>query len=149
MSDRKDIIMNFSAPPLIDDIRALAIDILGTLPSDLLEYVDIDNIDLIIEEFPDLITEEDMELDSPYDLLALYKKEEILPGAIKKSSDNNNKIRLVLYRRPILDAWCDTNENLKVMLRYIIITEISQNYGFSEKEIDQMIEEHYQGLFLS
>lgn len=145
MSDRKDIIMNFSAPPLIEDIEALASDILETLPDDLLEYMEDDSVDLVLEEFPDGVLEEEMELETPYELLALYRKgEEILPGAIKKNS--NNGATLVLYRRSILDAWCDTNDDFRELIRYVIVTEIAQSYGFSGQDIDKMIKEHYQGL---
>ena len=112
-SSKHEIVMNFSVPPSADDLGIMARQVLDTLPDELIDKCE-DTV-LVMEEFPDDATEQDMELNSPYELLALYHSgREISPGVEKKIA--NSEDRLVVYRRPILDLWCETGEDLGVLL---------------------------------
>ena len=37
-----------------------------------------------------------------------------------------------LYRRPILDYWCETGEDLTHLIRHFLIHEIGHHFGFSD-----------------
>lgn len=141
--DRKQIIMNFSVPPADDDLKVMARSIIEALPEELGEYIE--DLEVLVEEFPDETIESEMELEDSYELLALYKSgKEISPGVEKKEQGEDDQ--LVLYRRPILDLWCESQDDLSGLLRQIIIEEIAKNFEFSDDDTEDMIERHYQGM---
>lgn len=141
--DSRRIIMNFSFPPSIEDMEVIALDALENLPEELLGYCD--ELGVSIEDFPDVVVENELDLDDPYDLLALYKNgKEISPG-VEKITVGDDDV-LLLFRRPILDLWCETGDDLNVTIRQVMIEEIGRRFDFSDHEIDEMIRRHYQAL---
>ncbi|PJF38223.1 MAG: hypothetical protein CUN55_18105 [Phototrophicales bacterium] len=143
MSQNNQIIMNFSVPPSLDDLDVIASQQLELMPEELTDYVD--NLAVQIEDIPDEATEVEMELDDPYELLALYKSgKQIAPGVEKKSANDDDV--LILYRRPILDLWCETGDDLTSVVREVMIEEIAAQYDFSEDDIEEMTARHYQGM---
>lgn len=140
---RKEIIMSFSSPPSFEDIGAIASSALENLPEELLEFCD--EMAIIIEELPDEALEEELDLDDPYDLIALYRKgNQIAPGIESKTANDDDV--LILFRRPLLDMWCETGDDLNVLIRQVMIEELGQNFDFSDDEIDEMAKRHYQGM---
>ena len=86
-----------------------------------------------VEEFPDEETEEAMGLDSPFDILGLYRGV-ALPH--KSINDPRPDLDMVfLYRRPILDYWCETGEDLTRVVRHVLIHEIGHHFGFSDEDM--------------
>lgn len=143
MSLQNQIIMNFSAPPSIDDLNVIASGQLELMPDELLDHIE--DLAIQIEDIPDEATESEMELDDPYELVALFKSgKQISPGVEKKSANDDDI--LVLYRRPILDMWCETGEDLTSIVRDIMIEEIASNFEFSDDDIEEMAARHYQGM---
>ena len=91
-----------------------------------------------VEEFPDADTEAAMRLDSPFDLLGLYRGV-ALPH--KSVSDPRPDIDMIfLYRRPILDYWCETGEDLFHVVRHVLIHEIGHHFGFSDADMERIEE---------
>ncbi len=139
----KQIIMNFSVPPSPDDLDVMAASIMETLPEEILEFAE--GMAVSMEDFPDETTEQEMELDDPYELLALYKSgKEISPGVEKKTANDDDI--LFLYRRPILDMWCESGDDLGMLLRQVIIEELGKHFDFSDDEIEEMNGRHFQGM---
>ena len=139
----KQIIMNFSVPPSIDDIEVMCDSILDTLPEELEDCTE--SLAVVIEDFPDETTEQEMEIEDSYELLALYKSgKEISPGVERKTANDDDV--LFLYRRPILDMWCENEDDLGTLLRQVIIEELGRHFDFSDDEIEDMAERHYQGM---
>ena len=138
------IIMNYTTAPSQDDLLVMAQEILDTLPEDILEYCE--DIAFHIEELADEALESELDLDDPFELLALYRSgNEISPGVLSKVANDDDV--LILFRRPLLDVWCETGEHLAVVLREVIINELGQNFDFSEDEIKMMANENYQGMY--
>lgn len=133
---RQEIIMNFSTPPNGDDIAVFARQALENLPDELASRCE--DLILEIEEFPDDAIMQDLELETPYELLALYHSaKEISPGVQKKIANGEDKI--VVFRRPILDVWCETGEDLGRLIREIITEELARGFEFSDDDIQEMI----------
>ncbi len=89
-----------------------------------------------VEEFPDEETEEAMGLDSPFDILGLYRGV-ALPH--KSVSDPRPNVDMIfLYRRPILDYWCETGEDLDRLVRHVLIHEIGHHFGFSDEDMERI-----------
>lgn len=140
---KQQIIMNFTTPPSVDDLMAIARDVLQNLPDELLEMCE-DTVPWI-EEFPDEVIMQEMDLGDTYDLLALFRSgDEISPGVQKKVANDDDA--LVLFRRPILDLWCETGDDLNVLVREVIIQELGRAFEFSEDDISEMVARHHQGL---
>lgn len=142
-AEQQRIIMNFSVPPSEDDLLAMAQNVFDTLPEEIMEFCDALTIE--IEQFPDEATESEMELDDAYELLALYKSgKEVSPGVERKVANDDDI--LVLYRRPILDYWCDCGEDLTGVIREVMIEELGNHFDFSENDIEEMTARHHQGM---
>ncbi len=139
----QQIIMNFSRPPSMDDLQVMAFHVLDTLPDELVEYCD--SLAIQIEDFPDEVIEQEQGIEDPYELVALYKSgKEHSPGVQMKSANDDDV--LILFRRPILDMWCEECEELEILVRQVMIEEIARHFDFSDDEIDDMSHAHHQGL---
>lgn len=139
----QQILMNFSKAPTEEDISVIANEQLGALPDELNEHFE--ELVIQIEDFPDETTESDLELEDPYELLALYKAGADLSPGVQKKAANDDDI-LILYRRPILDAWCETSDELTQVIRDAMIEEIGNHFNFDDDEIEEMAGRHYQGM---
>ena len=118
-------------PPSLADIEALAQRALDTIPRQLKRHLG--PLLIRVEEFPDEETEEAMGLDTPFDILGLYSGV-ALPH--KSVSDPRPNLDMVfLYRRPILDYWCETGEDLAYLVRHVLIHEIGHHFGFSDEDM--------------
>ncbi|HYC02909.1 MAG TPA: metallopeptidase family protein [Azospirillaceae bacterium] len=123
---------SFTTPPSLAEIEALAESGLETIPDVLRRHVC--NVVVRVEEFPDEETEAEMELESPFDLLGLYRGV-ALPlqgvGDLPRGPD-----MIFLYRRPLLDYWCETGEDLAHLVRHVMIHEIGHHFGFSDDDME-------------
>ena len=139
----QSIIMNHTVPPSIEDLETLAAGVLQAMPEELLRHCE--GLVILIEEFIDETMQEDLNLDDPFDLVALYKSgKEISPGIERKVANDDDV--LVLYRRSLLDMWCETGEDLQAVLHQVMIEELGQYFEFSEDDVQNMAERHYQGV---
>lgn len=143
MVDTKQIIMSFTRPPSLGDVEVIVESVRDMLPDELIEYCD--DIEVVVEDFPDETLLGDLDVENEYDLMAILKKgNEISPGVESKNPGDVDT--LVIFRRPLLDMWCESGEDLTSLIRHVMIEEVGRSYDFSESEIDEMIERHYQGL---
>jgi predicted Zn-dependent protease with MMP-like domain len=106
----------------------------ASLPEALAAFVK--NVIIRIEDFPDDETQADLELDSPFDLLGLYR-------GVALTEQGANDVRtdvdmIYLYRRPILDYWCESGEDLTDIVRHVLIHEIGHHFGFSDDDMDRL-----------
>ena len=141
--NQKRIIMNFTVPPSLADFEEIAADLLSDMPDELSEFCD--DLVIEIEDFPDDATQSDYDLEDVYELLGLYKSgSQVSPGVERKQADGEDV--LILYRRPILDMWCENGEDLAGIIREVMIEEIAKAHDFDGDEIDEMTARHYQGM---
>jgi predicted Zn-dependent protease with MMP-like domain len=135
--------MNFSVPPSLDDLQVIAQDALDTLPEEIVEFCE--DLTVVVEEFADEAIQDELDLDDPYDLIALYRSgKQIAPGVESKVANDDDV--LIIYRRSLLDMWCETGEDLNAIVRQAMIEELGHNFDFSDEEIDEMTQRHYQGM---
>ncbi len=121
-------------PPTLDDLQVLADRAFASIPAELARHVQ--GVAILIEDFPDAEVERSMELDFPFDLLGLYHGVSL---AEKSFGDAPNDLdRIFLYRRPILDYWCDTGEDLAHVVRHVLIHEIGHHFGLSDADMEAL-----------
>jgi predicted Zn-dependent protease with MMP-like domain len=123
--------MTVHASPSLADIEELANRALRTIPRRLKRHLGA--VVIRVEEFPDEETEQAMGLDNPFDILGLYRGV-ALPH--KSVSDPRPHVDMIfLYRRPILDYWRETGEDLAHLVRHVLIHEIGHHFGFSDDDM--------------
>jgi len=119
-------------PPSLADLEALAARALAALPRNFKSHLG--EVLIRVEEFPDRETERAMQLDSPFDILGLYRGV-ALPH--KSVSDPLPGIDVIfLYRRPILDYWAETSEDLRHVVRHVLVHEIGHHFGLSDADME-------------
>jgi predicted Zn-dependent protease with MMP-like domain len=127
-------VSGFSAPPTLADIEALAERALAGIPAALKRHMG--RVVIRVDEFPDAETEAEMELESPFDILGLYRGVALPRQSVM---DPRAEPELIfLYRRPILDYWCETGEDLAAVVRHVLIHEIGHHFGFSDEDMERI-----------
>lgn len=126
-------------PPTAADIEDLARDAFASLPEAFRHAVD--GVVIRVDEFPDEETCDEMGLESPFDILGLYRGISLdrrSTGDVARDLD-----MIFLYRRPILDYWVETYEPLHEVVRHVLIHEIGHHLGLSDEDM-ALIEEQGQ-----
>ena len=123
-----------TTPPSLDDIEALATDALRTLPAHL--RARIANVVVRVDEFPDDETLAEMGFDSPFDLMGLYR-------GVSLDRQTTQDVRqdldmIFLYRRPMLDYWCETGETMARVVRHVLVHEIGHHFGLSDADMEHI-----------
>ncbi len=120
--------------PGLDEIEALALDALTTIPEPLRAHVG--NVAIQVEEFPDEEVMRDMEIETPFDLLGLYQGISLDRQSVLDVRHDVD--RIFLYRRPLLDYWCETGEDLRHLIRHVLIHEIGHHFGLSDDDMEAL-----------
>ena len=122
--------------PRVEDIERIADRAFESIPAGLRAHVK--DVVIRIEDFPDEETEREMGLESPFDLLGLYRGVSLDRKSVAATPEDVDMI--FLYRRPILDYWCETGEDLELLVRHVLIHEIGHHFGFSDEDMETIEE---------
>ena len=121
-------------PPSIDDLCAMAEDALGEVPDWVLQQVE--GVAIRVVDFPDDETLAALEAESPFDIMGLYHG---VPFGERSVAESHQTVDLIyLYRRPILDYWCETGEDLRHVVTHVLIHEIGHHFGFSDDDMEAL-----------
>ena len=121
-------------PPSLEELRGFAASALAEIPDQFRNLTE--GIAILIEEFPDDGIVREMGLQSPFDLMGLYSG---VPLTEKSISDTPlDQDRIFLYRQPLLAYWCESGEDLRHLVRHVLIHEIGHHFGFSDAEMEAL-----------
>ena len=115
--------------------EAVIAEALDGLPLEFAELMS--NVSIQVREAPDVATLRSLDLDPRHHtLFGLYTGVplderggwygNVLPDVI------------VLYRRPLLDYWCETGQSLEAIVRNTLIHEIGHHFGFSDDDMERI-----------
>jgi predicted Zn-dependent protease with MMP-like domain len=138
--ETKAIFVGFTVPPSLEDIQEIAEAILSDLPEGLQKYTS--KLKVVVEDFPDDFIQQELEIETAFDLLGCYQSAG--PAALGHLAGNTKRQDTVyLYRRPILDAWAETSEDLTRMINRVILTEIGHHFGFTPEDLEMYEEDMF------
>lgn len=124
----------YMAPPEVQHLEALAREAYAEIPEGLRQALG--DVVIRVLDFPDDETLEEMDCELPFDLLGLYRGVDL---QCKSSLDAPDDLDMIyLYRRPILDYWCDSGEDLAEVVKHVLIHEIGHHFGFSDDDMDHI-----------
>jgi predicted Zn-dependent protease with MMP-like domain len=117
--------------PSAEDIARLARIALARIPSPFAEHLA--DVVLIVEDFADDETLDAMGIEDPFELTGLYHGRPV--G--EKSSFESGALpdRIHLYRRPLLDEWCETGVELGALITHVVVHEVGHHFGLSDADM--------------
>ncbi|MDO6415664.1 metallopeptidase family protein [Sphingomonas sp. BIUV-7] len=112
-------------------IERIARDAIARLPHAFRAHLG--NVVLQIEEFADEETLAALGLKDPFQLSGLYSGRPIGTKSIDDSGTLPDMIHL--YRRALLDEWCEGGETLETLVAHVMIHEIGHHFGLSDDDM--------------
>lgn len=122
--------------PGLDEIERIAIDAYAALPAEFRALCG--DIRFHVADFPEEAVIEEMELESPFDILGLFEGRAVAALATPMTGEMPN--RILLYRRPILDYWAEHEETLESLVSHVLIHEIGHHFGLSDEDMEALEE---------
>src|SRR5271154_5880686 len=88
-----------------------------------------------VVDFPDDETLEQMNATSEFDLLGLFRGRGL---AHRSAFDETGALpnMIWLYRRPLLDFWCEGEDTLGAVVAHVLIHEIGHHFGLSDADME-------------
>ena len=121
--------------PSLEDFQALADLAYAGLPEEFRALCE--GLVIHIDDFPDEETLEDMECETEFDLLGLFRGRGLAQReATAQTGEFPNMVWL--YRRPILDYWAEHEEALGDIITHVLVHEIGHHFGLSDDDIDEI-----------
>jgi predicted Zn-dependent protease with MMP-like domain len=119
--------------PSLADFEALAAEAYNRLPEAFRRLCA--GVVIKIDDFPDDKTLDEMECETPFDLLGLFRGIGMAQdGAAPQTGQFPNMIWL--YRRPMLDYWAEHDETLGHLVTHVLVHEIGHHFGLSDADMD-------------
>ncbi|MEM9999434.1 MAG: metallopeptidase family protein, partial [Pseudomonadota bacterium] len=88
-----------------------------------------------VQDYPTQALADHLALETPFDLLGIFEghgsRDYWTPPHIEQTGENT----LILFRRAILDYWCENNESLDDIIAHVVITELGHHFGLTDKEM--------------
>jgi predicted Zn-dependent protease with MMP-like domain len=76
-----------------------------------------------------------MGAETEFDLLGLFRGRGLAQrGAVDETGALPNMIWL--YRRPLLDFWCEGDDALGAVVTHVLVHEIGHHFGFSDGDME-------------
>ena len=119
--------------PTLEDIDGLAKAAFARLPATFRRLCE--GLVIQVVDFPDDETLDDMGAQSEFDLLGLFRGRGLAQrGAVDETGELPNMIWL--YRRPLLDFWCEGEDSLGAVVTHVLVHEIGHHFGLSDADMD-------------
>ena len=128
---------HFGPPPSVDELESIAREAFAAIPKQL--RVHAKDVLIRVQDFPDDDVLEELDCDSAFDLLGLYQGVDLLRKSVSDPPQQPDMV--FLYRRPILDYWCDSEEDLAHVIRHVLIHEIGHHFGYSDDDMEAIEEQ--------
>jgi predicted Zn-dependent protease with MMP-like domain len=123
--------------PTSEDIDSIARTAFERLPTSFRHLSD--GLVIQVVDFPDEETLKEMDAESEFELLGLFRGRGLAQGgAAGETGELPNMIWL--YRRPLLDFWCDGEDTLDEVVTHVLVHEIGHHFGLSDADMEAIEE---------
>ncbi len=121
--------------PSITDFEEMAATAYTRLPFEFLSLTG--SVIIQIEDFPDEDIVEEMQLETEFDLLGLFRG---IGAKDDKATPETGQLpnMITLYRRPILDYWAEHEDTLGEIITHVLIHEIGHHFGLSDDDMEKI-----------
>ena len=124
--------------PSLDDFARLAREAFDAQPAPFGALAG--DVVIRIDDFADEETLAMMGIEDPFELTGLYHGVDI--GLRDGMGAAPEPSRIFLYRRPILDEWCERGDvGLSEIIAHVLIHEIGHHFGLDDDRIHEVEEE--------
>lgn len=113
------------------EFERLVVKALDSLPLPIRHRMD--NLDVVVGEWPSLDDLEEAGLDDRHDLFGLYHG---IPLTERTHYDMALPDKITIFQRPI-EAACATRADVVKEVRVTVIHEVAHHFGLSDAELDQ------------
>ncbi len=116
-----------------DAFAGLVDEAIGALPERFQEALE--NVEILVEDWPDLWTRQQARVHSRYALLGFYHG---VP--LTQRTTNYNLVapdKISIYQKPI-EAQCQTAEELHALVRRVVLHEIAHYFGISDDRLHEL-----------
>ena len=121
--------------PTLAEMEGLADEAFASLPDTF--RILCEGVVIRVEDFPDEDTLEELEAESEFDLLGLFRGRGLAHrGATLETGEFPNMVWL--YRRPILDYWAEHEETLGQVITHVLVHEIGHHFGLSDEDMEEI-----------
>jgi predicted Zn-dependent protease with MMP-like domain len=115
------------------DFESLVVDVLDELPEQILDMLD--NVDVVIENWPTREQLEDAGLEGDETLLGLYE------GVPLTARDSGYFLippdKITIFKGPI-ERECRTRDEIAEQVRITVIHEVAHHFGIGEARLDEL-----------
>ena len=123
--------------PSLGEFEEMAEEVYAALPEAFRRLCD--GVVVRVTDFPDDETLDEMGLDSPFDLLGLFRGIGLAQGGFAEALQTGQFPNMVwLYRRPILDYWAEHEETLGAVVTHVLVHEIGHHFGLSDEDMERI-----------
>ena len=119
--------------PSLAEFEALAHEAYDRLPAAFRALCE--GVVIRVEDFPDDETLREMECESAFDLLGLFRGIGLAQGAATLQTGQFPNM-VWLYRRPLLDYWAEHEETLGHLVTHVLVHEIGHHFGLSDADME-------------
>nr|WP_310523283.1 metallopeptidase family protein [Polymorphobacter sp.] len=91
---------------------------------------------LRVEDFPDAEVVAEMGLDSEWEILGLYQGRHVGMKGDEPSGVMPDMI--FLYRRPLLEEWCEGEDSLEAIVTHVLVHEVGHHFGLSDDAMESI-----------
>lgn len=127
--------LNDLQAPSLADLETIADEAFAALPEDFRALCE--GLIIQVADFPDEETLDEMEAESEFDLLGLFRGRGLAHrSATPETGEFPNMVWL--YRRPILDYWAEHEETLGQVVTHVLVHEIGHHFGLSDEDMEEI-----------